>query len=178
MNNATGLQGCVFFHLSDYISLSHISIRNCRGYGLHMDDVCGKITITRSLFNGSNAGNAVFWMKQCRYETIATKLQISHSNFTNGRSATTFSTGLYVLMFRQLLIVNLKNLVLKSNTGNIGIKFIDFSRNTSNVTIKHSTISDGNATTSGGGLNMWFERMYKYDDSNCTKGPFNRTILK
>ena len=164
------LYGGVFFNYTNNISLTQVSITNCKGYGLHIGDSCGDIKIEESHFTGNKDGNTVFWFKHCRNEHSPPVLTIHNSYFQNGTTHLENATGLHLKILRGGVTVELKNLTLDNNRGgNIEIQLVDFARNTSSVTIDNCTIENGNTESSGAGMKLWFEKNLKDDTEghNC-----------
>ena len=177
-NMSDHLYGGIFFNYSCDMTLSHVLIQNFKGYGLHVSDYYGNITIEKSHFIGNIDGNVVFWFKQ--FDLKNTSLNIYDSSFCNG--TTTHgqnATGLYLLIFRGGVKARLMNLTFMNNTGksggNVAIRLVDFAQKTSTVMIKDCHIEKGNATDSGGGMNVWFEKKWEKDTEvhNYT----NKTVL-
>ena len=166
------LFGGVFLNYSSNIYLSQVLIRDSKGYGLHISDYFGNITIKNSHFVGNKDGNVVIWFKHFE---CATSLSIHNSMFQDGFTSdpSQNATGLYLLILRQEVDVYLSDLIFKNNSGqtggNIAIQLVDAGQHTSSVTIKDCHIEDGKAFESGGGMSLWFEKKSEKDaDTNCT----------
>ncbi len=154
--NYSSTQASILFELSHSLRLSHVKVRNSRGYGLYMNNVYRNVTINNSEFDRSELGNAMFQLKW-KILNQNSKLYITSSNFTNGGNLQrNSSAGLTIYMPQPHYTLELTDLILRNNTGeyggNIAIKFIDFSQCTSSFSIENSTIENGNGINSGGGL--------------------------
>ena len=157
--------GGVFFHLSYYITISQVCIRDSKGYGLHMDNVCGSILIEHSKFVANENGNVVLWFRHCANynETNTTTVKIHNTEFRDGFARNSQNaTGLYLLLKQSHIQVSLTNLILSNNSGqyggNMNIRFVDFAENTGHVNIEDSIINNGKASSTGGGIIVLFDR--------------------
>ena len=166
-----GLYGGIFLNYSHDVKISQVSIHDCLGFGLHISDYYGKITIENSNFTGNKDGNLVIWLN---HELPTTSLKISDSEFHDGFTQAQNATGLHLLILRKRVYTELTNLVFKNNSGgNIAIEFEDFAQNTSTVRIKHCQVEGGHAINgSGGGMKVFFKKKMEKDDT-C----HNKTVL-
>ena len=170
--NNSSFYGGVFFHCSYHITMSGVVIRDGKGFGLHMDYVCGNISITCSKFIGNMDGNAVLWFKQCaNNKEVNNTLTVTDSEFRNGYiNDKKNATGLYLLIKQRHTRASLKNLKFSNNTGtsggNIAIRFIDFADHTGYVSIDDTVIENGVAED-GGGMLIWFEKDLTPDLRDC-----------
>ena len=156
--------GGVFFHLSYYITISQVCIRDSKGYGLHMDNVCGSILIEHSKFVANENGNVVLWFRHCANynETNTTTVKIHNTEFRDGFTNHQNATGLYLLLKQRHTKVILTHLIFSNNTGihggNMNIRFVDFAENTGCVHIENTSIMKGHGINSGGGMLVYLEQ--------------------
>ena len=182
-NMTDSFSSCVFFDYSYHVNMSLVFIRGCKGFGLFMNNVCGRITIKYSQFSKSKDGNAVFRFKHCREATPTyTPLYVYRSQFLDGESKTQNATGINLIILRRNVTVWLRKLKLKNNRGRIGgnvaIMFLDFAQNTSSVAIEDCHIQEGYTRSAGGGMIMKFEKTWQSDLENCSKQKSYKTVLK
>ncbi|XP_064406138.1 uncharacterized protein LOC135351136 [Halichondria panicea] len=186
--NDSYFYGGVFFHCSYHITMYGVVIRDGKGYGLHMDDVCGDISITCSKFIGNMNGNAVLWFRHCAdNRKVNSTLTVTASEFRNGFTnniptiTKQSATGLYLLIKQRNTHASLANLTFSNNTGssggNIAIIFIDFAEHTGYVSIENTTIESGAANESGGGMFIWFEKDSIQDLNDCQNKSLLYTVV-
>ena len=174
--------GGVFFHLSYYITISQVCIRDSKGYGLHMDNVCGSILIEHSQFIANKNGNVVLWFRHCASTNFSSKTiaKIHHTEFRDGNGENRNGTGLYLLLKQRHIQVMLSTITLINNKGeaggNMAIRFINFEQDTGYVRIENSTITKGYANGSGGGILVYFERNSS-DLNYCNRSNRQITML-
>ncbi len=175
--------GGVYFHYSNYIILTQVHITDSKGYGLHMDNVCGTVLIEHSKFIGNKDGNVVLWFKKCSNENNINTIhvEICDTEFRDGYTKHQSATGLHLLIKEPHTQVTLTNLTLTNNKGvaggNMAINFIDFAENTGHVTIEDTIISEGHANKTGGGILVTFDHHTGPYLGNCTSSNDNNTVL-
>ena len=172
--------GCIFFDFSHSVTISNVSVNGCKGFGIHTNNVYGSMMIQHSNFTGSKSGNAVFWFK--RFNSTATYLDIYNSQFSDGTTKTQNATGINLIILRSGVKVFLKKLKLINNKGrfggNLAIKFLDYARNMSKVSIEDCQIEGGHAQTSGGGMIVQFEKTWQSDSEVCKRHKnFNKNVV-
>ena len=170
--NNFSLYVAVSFYRVSNVALDRVFIDNTTGFGLHCNNVYGRINITSSVFRNATgdrrniySGNAEFWFRDfCPDNGLRTTLSISHSWFLFGKatSKSNYSaSGLKLLILCPGIHATLNHVTAYGNRGktggNLAVSITDFGHhNVSSVTIRNSNISNGMAKK-GGGLRLWSE---------------------
>ena len=179
------LYGGVFFIQSYDITLSQVSIKKGKGFGLDINNCCGNIAIEDSHFIGNENGNVVVWLKHCaESELTHTHIRINNSSLQDGftQAERCYATGLFFRILRKGVDISLTILNVTNNTGqiggNIGIQLVNFAQYTSHVTIENCHITGGHARDSGGGgLNLKIEKNFKGDSEGFKNYTQYRAVL-
>ena len=139
-----GVYAALSFEEAYNVVLSRVTVCNSSGFGLHANNVFGKVQVYESAFlyntgnDEYNGGNAHIWYGQCQGDHT-TYLHIESSYFLHGNN--TFkkhryyyyypsATGLTILISCPAITVNINNITVSGNQAqngaNLAIKFMYF----------------------------------------------------
>ena len=155
----------------DYVinlTLHKVVVNNSIGFGLHCDNVFGKIQLKDSVFTNARGdsklqvygGNTRFWFGAPCFNST-TNLMINNSWFMYGNEVSNKhhnASGLQVLIFCPKIHVIVNNITAYGNKGinggNLALCLKYFDPEISTITIRNSDISNGLAVK-GGGIRFW-----------------------
>ena len=173
------LSAALSFHQGSDIFLSQVIINNTKGFGLHVSNVFGSISVHRSAFLRATITNARFrFGKRCGdvCSHTGTNVLITSSWFMDGRKK---ANGLNIVIYCPNVSIVISDVMIQNNFGfkggNLAISLMDFgSINSSIINISNSIIDRGRARK-GGGLRVW-SRANRTEHSSC-KLHNNHTLL-
>ena len=145
------------YYYSYTISIIQVQIEDSKGFGLHIFDSCGNITIEDSHFTGNNGGNVAIWLKKCaKNDSVLTYLSAKRCYLLNGFThSKKIGAGIYLYILASGVHVTLTAITFSNNTGNVAIELKDFASKTSSVKLDNCTVEKGHAL-SGGGIRIQF----------------------
>ena len=169
------------------VTISGVTIRDCKAFGLHADRTFGKVLVSKSKFlnnTGDSAvygGNVRFWYdyRHCNSKS-ETDLVIESSQFIGGYDVLNkygyyypTATGLTLLISCPFIHVNITNITAYNNLaddgGNVAISldFKNYRENIGSVSLRNSLIQAGTGHR-GGGLRVWSYARLKSGSTTCS----------